>query len=420
LEHLVVIAEATPLPSHDAEAIAAAYTANGWKVDSAALSALDLVRNGDDRAAVVTALRAVYLPWLQAGASALQALVLAGKTKLAQPVKGPTPPKDAVLLFVDGLRMDLAQRLMGLLQARGAAAKLSHCWSGFPTITATCKPLASPAAHLLAAGSPDGMLPTFDEKPAAKPVLVRAMEAAGWSCSATLLPQQPCWQETGHFDEEGHALGSKLAERVRDALDGVADEVMKLAQQGRRVRIITDHGWLLMPEGLPPTPLTAGLTEPSGKGNRVALLKDGATTTCPRVSWSWDEAVQFATPPGVGVFYSGTEYAHGGISPQECVLPVIDVAAEASAKSIELSIKWRNLMLKVKVEGGAGLLADVRLGADTSGQSALIKGPKTLDDAGEANLGIDTDYEGHEVCVVIVRPDNPDNVVAKLVTKAGG
>ena len=56
----------------------------------------------------VAALRAIYLPWLDAGAAALQALVLAGNAKLAQPKKPAPPPSGAVLLFVDGLRMDLA------------------------------------------------------------------------------------------------------------------------------------------------------------------------------------------------------------------------------------------------------------------------------------------------------------------------
>jgi hypothetical protein len=419
LEHLAMVAGAAPLPCQDAEAMAAAYATEGWKIDAAALAALDIVRSGDDRAAVVAALRAIYLPWIDVAAVALQTLAVTGKVILAQPKKPKAPPHGAVLLFVDGLRMDLAQRLAGLLQARGASIKLAHRWSGFPTVTATCKPLASPAAALLTAGQPDTMLPNYEGKLAAKPVLMKAIEAAGWSCVTSLLRDRPIWQEIGQFDEDGHALGSKLAERIRDALEGVADDVMKLAQQGRRVRIVTDHGWLLMPEGLPHAPLTAGLTEPSGKANRVALLKDGAPTNYPRVPWSWDHAIQFVTPPGARAFYNGTEYAHGGISPQECVLPVLDVIAEVSAKPVALSANWRNLMLKVKVVGGAGLLADVRLGADTSGPSALIKGPKTLDDAGEASLGVDSDYEGRQVCIVIARPDSPDDVVAKLVTTAG-
>ena len=52
-----------------------------------------------------------------------------------------TAAKGEALLFVDGLRMDLAQRWRELLGAEGAQVKLAWRWSGFPTVTATCKPL---------------------------------------------------------------------------------------------------------------------------------------------------------------------------------------------------------------------------------------------------------------------------------------
>jgi hypothetical protein len=186
------------------------------------------------------------------------------------------------------------------------------------------------------------------------------------------------------------------------------------------VRIVTDHGWLLMPDGLPHAPLAAGLAEPTGKATRVALLKDGAESSYARIGWSWDPAVEFVTPPGARAFYNGVEYAHGGISPQECVIPVLDVNVTSPEARVSVSANWRNLMVKVKVQGGAGLTVDVRLGTDTSGESALIKGPKTLDDAGEATLGVDSDYEGKEVCIVVYSTDRPQDVVAKQVTRAGG
>src|SRR5215469_1036182 len=99
--------------------------------------------------AVTRALRAVYLPWLDAGAVALQKLVAGGKVPFAEPKKPPTPPARAVLLFVDGLRMDLAQQLAVMFRAKGASVARGFVWSGFPTVTGTCKPLASPAAGLL-------------------------------------------------------------------------------------------------------------------------------------------------------------------------------------------------------------------------------------------------------------------------------
>ena len=83
-------------------------------------------------------------------------------------------------------------------------------WSGFPTITATCKQLASPAAGLLAE-SADCLVPCFEGKLAQKPVLLKAIEAAGWITSETLLGDKPLWKEIGRFDERGHALGADLA-----------------------------------------------------------------------------------------------------------------------------------------------------------------------------------------------------------------
>jgi hypothetical protein len=413
LEHLAAVAQAPPLPSHDAQTLAEAYLAAGWEADWAAMRALDIARIGADRDAVTAALHAVYLPWLDAGAVALQNLAAAGKAPFAQPGKPPAPPKRAALLFVDGLRMDLAQQLGARLRAKGAAATMGWTWSGFPTITATCKALASPAAGLLAAVSADGLLPCFDGKPAQKPVLLKAIEAAGWATSETLLGDEPLWREIGRFDERGHALGADLAIQAHDLLEEVADIALRLARQGHRVRIVTDHGWLLMPGGLPQAPLLAGLTMACGKGHRVAMLKDGAPTTYPRFPWSWDHRVLLATPTGARVFYTGVEYAHGGVSPQECILPVLDITAEADAAPVVIKPIWRRLRLNVEVQGGAGLMFDVRLGSDVSGASILPRGPRELDDLGQAGVLIPDEYEGKQVYLVVHPRNAPQDVRAR-------
>ena len=130
--------------------------------------------------------------------------------------------------------------------------------------------------------------------------------------------------------------------------------MIRLAQRGRRVRIVTDHGWLLMPGGLPHAELPAGMAAPNARGNRIALLKEGAPTTFARLPWSWDQSTLLATPPGARAFYNGTEYAHGGVSPQECVLPVIDVTADRPAAALSIKATWSRLRLRVEVAGGAG------------------------------------------------------------------
>jgi hypothetical protein len=210
LEHLAVVAQAVALPAHGAQALAEAYLADGWQADWAALRALDIARTGEDREAVTAALRAVYLPWLDAGAMALQKLAGDGEVRFALPSKPPAPPARAALLFVDGLRMDLAQQLGALLRAQGARVQVSCVWSGFPTVTATCKGLASPAAGVLAAASAADLIPFFQGKPAQKPVLLKAIEATGWSTAESLLGDEPLWREIGRFDERGHVLGADL------------------------------------------------------------------------------------------------------------------------------------------------------------------------------------------------------------------
>jgi len=209
---LTTVAAAKPLPSHEGAALAEAYVATGADVDGAAMRALAAAPRELDREAVATALRAVYLPWLEQGATALQELIRSGKVKLAAPAK--TPPSANTILFVDGLRMDLARDLVRRLETEGVKVSLGWMWSGFPTVTATCKPMVSPVASLLSgpATTSDVLPLSPDERPATKAVLFKLMEAHGWETGTALLPDSKLWTETGRFDEEGHALGARLAQ----------------------------------------------------------------------------------------------------------------------------------------------------------------------------------------------------------------
>jgi hypothetical protein len=420
LEHLAVIATATALPAHTPDAMAEAYAAEGWKVDAAALAALDIARTGENRDAVITALRTVYLPWLDAGAAALQTLGMQGKLPLALPKAPPKAPDNAALVFVDGLRMDVAKRLDTALEAQGAKVVFGWRWSGFPTVTATCKPLASPAAGLFAGGVVEALTPVAEGKPVTKPVLIKAIESVGWAVTETLMSSNPFWLEVGRFDEEGHSLGARLAERVGDGVTEIAELVLRLARQGRRVRIVTDHGWLLMPGGLPFAELLAGMTAPNARGSRVATLKEGATTNYALLPWSWNQSVLLATAPAARAFYKGTEYAHGGVSPQECVLPVIDVTADGDAAALSISASWQRLRLRVEVKGGAGMMLDLRPASDAYGPSLLSKGARALDDAGQVNVLVSDEHVGKDVCVVVYPPGSPSDVRAKLNTRIEG
>ncbi len=60
------------------------------------------------------------------------------------------------------------------------------------------------------------------------------------------------WTESGNLDQSGHAEGLNLARRVREHLSGFVERIAGLLEAGwQEVRVVTDHGWLLVPGGLP-------------------------------------------------------------------------------------------------------------------------------------------------------------------------
>ena len=419
-QHLARLANTPPLPTQPLGALADAYAGSGWQADDAALQALHAVAPrpdaegiatlAEDRAAVVAALRAVYAPRLQREAESLQALLQDG-----MPRSKPLGQGDAVL-FVDGLRMDLARRLAGLLRDAGAEVEFGWRWTGFPSVTATCKPLASPASARLHGGdAADTFEPlAVDDKRATKPVLLRELAAAGWAGHA---PGAQCWVEAGHFDTDGHDQQSRMANGIPAALAAVASEALRLVRAGRRLRIVTDHGWLLLPGGLPVAHLPTGLTET--RWRRCAVVREGSAASALQLPWSWNPAVAVATAPGVHVFMGGVEYAHGGISPQESIVPELLVLPVAAPRRVTVAdVEWSGLRVRVLAEGGDGLEADLRLGVEGDGASVADK-PRRLDADGRTSLLIpDARYAG-QVALLVLRGDAGQVVATRQVTVGG-
>jgi hypothetical protein len=423
VQHLARLAAVPPLPTQDAETLAERYAECGWDADDAALRALEAVAPKqetdaiatlqEDREAVVAALRSLYTPRLEREALALQALLKEGLPQSQKPTEADT------VLFVDGLRMDVAHRLAGLLKDRGAEVDFGWRWTGFPSVTATCKPLASPAAGRLrgaeAAGGFEPVAP--DDKRVTHAVLMREIEALGWRIDAILLPGDKCWVEAGHFDKDGHDRQSRVSDGIGAALSEIASIALRLAREGRRLRICTDHGWLLLPGGLPVAALPSGLTET--RWRRCAVVKEGAATTATRLPWSWNKAVPIAIAPGAHVFISGTEYAHGGLSPQESIVPELVVRPLAAPhRAVILDVEWTGLRVRLRAEGADGLVADLRLGSDGEGRSIADR-PREVDADGRTSLLVPDDtLEGKEGLLELRDPTG--QVVATRGVVVGG
>jgi hypothetical protein len=113
--------------------------------------------------------------------------------------------------------------------------------------------------------------------------------------------------------------------------------------------------------------------------------------------------LRIATPPGIGAFFANTEYTHGGISLQECVIPdlVVERGEEAVTASI-IEINWRGMRCRVTVKTNAtGLVVDLRLNWKQAG-SSIVASAKELDAKGEASLAVADDrHEGAAASLVV-------------------
>jgi hypothetical protein len=187
----------------------------------------------------------------------------------------------------------------------------------------------------------------------------------------------------------------------------------------QRVVVVTDHGWLLLPGGLPKAELPEHLTEV--RKGRCARLKDNAKTDYQVVGWHWDPSVRFAIAPGIHYFEAGKDYEHGGVSPQECVVATLTVVKPGVAlEPITISsVSWRRLRCNVTIGGPAqGLRVDLRTKAGDPSTS-LVSGGKELGKDGTAAFFVeDEDQEGQGAVVIILSPDG--SIKAQFATMVGG
>lgn len=411
------------------DALAKTYEQIGWQVDAAALSALAAVTTKVDVDAVSATLRAVYLPWLDECAKRLQDAAktmgsLRGQAAVSSVAAGPV--LGTCTIFVDGLRYDVAVRLQTLLNELGKVT-LNACWTSMPSVTASGKAWCSPVASAIAGDKDDT---EFQPRIAAdgKPLSTHNFRKLLSDHSVQFLdkhetgdPVGAAWTEAGDLDHYGHAHGIRLARDMDVQLAQVVERVEELQQAGwMNFRIVTDHGWLLMPGGLPKSELAKHQAET--RWGRCAVLKDSAHGTPLTFGWDWCSDVQVAYAPGVSCFVAGQDYAHGGISFQECWVPSLSLeAAGNSASQVKAtidSVTWKGLRCAVTVTSDASDLSlDIRT-KPAQAASSLVAAPKALLD-GKASLAIaEDDQEGAAAVVVII--DAQGNVIQKMTTTVGG
>ena len=409
---LATVARAVLLPAAGGSVAhqAAVWAAEGWAVDAAALAALAASQIANRESVVEGALAAVYRPWLQRSAQAFQQRV--------QTEGYPTRVHDEVLdgtvvLFVDGLRLDLARQLESALQASGYAVDLQHRFTSVPSVTSSGKVWCSPAyAAAQMSANAVGFDPVLRVNGADADYtaerLRRAIQAQGCTlvdADAPTVANGCGWAEfADDIDSDGHKKGLRLAEEAPRHLAKLAKAVERLLAVGwQRVRVVADHGWLLLPGGLPKVELPARLTET--KWARCAVVKDAAAgVEAMTLPWSYGPQVRVALAPGIGAFRAGQVYDHGGLTLQECVVPLMDITASPPAvgRPVLRSVTWntRKTICTVVAAFADGRTATLERLASAVGE------PVAVDAQGKARLVFEEvdDLLG-EVVSVVLRSD---------------
>jgi hypothetical protein len=432
LKSLATLAEVTSqsLAAGSPADLATAYETSAWNADAAAIEALAAVHKSEEVQAVQAVLQTIYVPWLDESARHLQKQVVshgypgghAGNQKAMEPLAG------LCIVFVDGLRFDLAKSLDSLLRQKGLSVGIETSWAALPSVTATAKPAVTPVRSKIR-----GQEVNADFEPSVAATgqslkggyhLKKLLSDEGWQVlerTETGDPKGNAWTEIGDIDHEGHVRGFQLAKHVNAILVDIRDRILQLTSAGwKNVRVVTDHGWLLVPGGLPKTELSSALSD--NTWGRCAAIKPGAASNEELYHWYWNVDLSFALAPGVSCYRANQEYTHGGLSLQECFVGFLNVTQAGKTTgggtvTIE-QVSWKGLRCKVIVNGQIhGLRLDIRRHAGDSSTSVTMNDRPFKED-GSASVAVEDDtLLEHEATIVIL--DDEGELVAQQQTVIG-
>jgi hypothetical protein len=323
----------------------------------------------------------------------------------------------------------VAQRLLAKAHERLIETTEGYRWAAVPSVTSTAKPAVTPMAGGVVgelAGADFYPVMSGSRKQVNAACVRDAVSGAGYQVLQGLDAGHSAadnargWSETGEFDALGHKLQAKLAGQIDAQIDLLLDRIVHLLEAGwRRVRVVTDHGWLLVPGGLPSVPMKKYLTE--CRWARCAVIKSGAPTDVQTAGWYWDPVQAVAFAPGAHCFSAGNEYAHGGLSLQECLTPDLVFANAAAGKVLVVSIaslQWTGLRCRVAIVPAAPGLS-VGLRGKANDAKSGIGAPKAFDNEGRAGLLVeDEGLLGTATSLVVF--DATGRVLCKQATIIGG
>lgn len=428
LEFLFAVASMTEAmesagnPPQQPDLLKSWYTEKGYKVDKAALN---LGAVSVQFANISNAwIRHLYKPWLERCAEVLNTIIR--EKGYHYDLFKTEDSESTVLFFIDGLRYDTGSILLDKLTESGLDAAIESRWAPLPTVTATGKAFIAPVGELK--GNSEDACEGFRPRLSSGAVfnensLKTALMKNGWQYLS--LPEfgniaGKAWTFCGDLDTLGHTIGWKFVKNIPAELDEIVQQITQLfSMRWKKIKIVTDHGWLALPGGLPYTALSSGLTY--DKSLRCALLKDGVTIDFIHLPWTVSDDVTVAYAPGISAF-ANSEYAHGGLSLQECIVPTIVINGFVSeSKELKFEkIEWKGMRCRVTVSVvKPGYAIDIRLKPADKTTSVLNSTKKFIDGKNTVSIAVEIDdSEGKEGYIVLL--DEKENVLIETVTTIGG
>lgn len=398
------------------------YTTTGFAVDQNMRKALAAVKSVKDSTLVISLIQLFYAPWLESLATKFQKLVETGPAIFTR--QNFPEESEEVVVFVDALRYELAEEVSRILADQQYSVKLDTGWTVIPSLTPTAKPAVAPLAHQVSQSSEISEFKpqTLGGKKLDSVVFKEVLLTRGYTFAShadDIVPGKKYWIEIGKIDSQGHEEQSAMVRRIDELYDIVRETLEVAFMKGiKRIKVVTDHGWLLLPGGLPKTSLNAGLTETLW--GRCALIKEGVSTDLLHLPWQWNPSVFIAYAPGISFFKANQEYAHGGISLQECLVPMMvieNLLAKISLAKIS-EVKWVNLKCTVlTTEAHDNVMVDIRT-KYTDENTSVVESTRKYVENNKGVLMVSDEAEGKAAFVVLT--DDSGKILDKKLTTIGG
>lgn len=424
LPYLILMAEKATesFPFSNLEDLKAYYVSNGFLVDQAMRKSLASVKSNKDKTVIKSLIKTIYQPWIESVTNKFQSLIQNDASVFTSQIS--QTESESFVLFVDAFRYELAEEFCKRIATLNYKVSLETGWSAIPSLTPTAKPNVSPIATAISLNSDiKEFRPQLQSGKELQTTAFReALIAANFthiSKSEDINPDISCWQEIGDIDTKGHEEQSDMVKRIEELFEQVQEVLETAFEKGvKRIKIVTDHGWLLLPGGLPKTQLNVGLTET--RWGRCALIKEGAITDLLHLPWRWNPSIYIAYAPGISFFKVNEEYAHGGISIHECLVPTIIIENLNNSKSIAKiqSIKWVNLKCAIETENATDdYTIDIRTKYNDESTSIVESTKKSIKE-NKGSVMVSDDAESHAATIVLL--DASGRILDKKLTTVSG